>query len=197
MTLLMRDLSTNNEDSNHALKLAFLAWSNNMRTFNALGTYLSVRECIDGGQLKARKTLVVKECADEEITLLETSRIFRNLHQLVKLEFYECFSITKLPESIRLLTNLESLELWRCEQVQMVPNSVAQLKVLTTLVLRECNCIRTLPDSIGDLKVLTTLELRVCSSLETLPDSLDAMTSQVCNICILWSAHPSLSSPRP
>ena len=116
----------------------------------------------------ALKTLLLRECTDDEITLLETSRKFEYLHQLVKLEFVECFTMTRFPESIGLLTNLESLELSRCEEMQELPNSVGHLKLLTTLVLRECNCIRTLPDSIGDLKVLTTLDLRECSSLQTL-----------------------------
>ena len=177
LTLLESDL-TDDEDSNHALKLAILARSNNMEGFNALQTYLRVRECTNEGQLNALKTLLLRDCTDEIITLLETSCTFKYLHQLVKLEFYECFSITKLPESIgQILTNLESLELWRCEEVQALPNSVGQLKMLTTLVLRECSCIRTLPDSIGNLNVLKTLDLRQCSNLETLPDSLGAMTS--------------------
>ena len=176
MTLLERGL-TDDEDLNHALKLAILARSINMRTFNALQTYLRVRECTDEGQLNALKTLVVRQCTNEAISLLETSRTIKNLNQLVKLEFYECLSITKLPKSIGQMMNLESLELWRCEEVQVLPNSIGQLKVLTTLVLRECNCIRTLPDSIGDLKVLTTLELRKCNSLQTLPESLGALTS--------------------
>ena len=145
-------------------------------------SYLSIDLGTEGqaagiGQLHALKHLTVTRCTDEAITVLDSSDAFRNLNQLVELNFYLCKAITKLPETIGLLTKLDILRIFSCEKLEDLPNSIGQLQALKTLDLRECNSLRTLPDTLGKLKSLEYLMILQCTSITKLPTSIGNLSS--------------------
>ena len=124
------------------------------------------------GQLNVLKYLLVRGCTDEAITALDSSGALTNLHQLSRLRFIDCPSMTKLPETIGLLTNLDSLSLWNCEKLWDLPISIGQLKLLTRLFLRYCSSLETLPESLGALASLQQLLIFNCASITRIPASI-------------------------
>ncbi|KAG0615472.1 hypothetical protein M758_5G044100 [Ceratodon purpureus] len=116
-------------------------------------------------------------CTDEAVDALDNSGALRNLHQLQIFYFIECPSMTKLPETIGLLTTLEWLCLWDCEEVRELPNSIGRLKLLTDLSLCKCRRLETLPDSLGALTSLQFLRIKECPSFTKLPTSMGQLSS--------------------
>ena len=114
---------------------------------------------------------------DNGIALLNSSGALKNLHQLKWLDFIECTFISKLPETIGLLTNLLILFLCKCEKVQELPISIEQLKVLEQLWLFRCNNLTTVPDCVGTLPSLKYLCISDCTSFTTLPTSIGYLSS--------------------
>ncbi|KAG0562624.1 hypothetical protein KC19_9G160500 [Ceratodon purpureus] len=142
--------------------------------------------CIDLGtesqslaiaQLNALESVYAMECTDEAVDALDSSGALRNLHQLWELCFSECPSMTKLPETIGLLTTLVLLNLMDCENVRELPNSIGRLKLLTHLSLYKCSWLVTLPDSLGALTSLEFLRIRECPSFTKLPKSIGQLSS--------------------
>ena len=128
------------------------------------------------GQLNMLKQLLVSGCTDDAIATLDRLGTLTNLHQLQVLGFFGLSSMTKLPETIGLLTNLDALYLWKCEKVRELPNSIGELKVLTKLYLRHCRSLETLPDSLGALASLQELVFVNCASITRLPSSIGNLT---------------------
>ena len=123
------------------------------------------------GQLYLLEKLHVRSCTDEVITVLDRSRTFGDLARLRHLEFRDCPSMTKIPESIGLSMNLQSLSLVRCEKVKELRNSIERLKNLKILYLRYCTSLETLPDSLGSLTSLIHFCIVSCTSITELPKS--------------------------
>ncbi|KAG0615433.1 hypothetical protein M758_5G040900 [Ceratodon purpureus] len=148
--------------------------------------------CIDLGtesqalaiaQLNSLVVVWARECTDEAVDALDSSGALRNLHQLREFSFFQCPSIlTKLPETIGLLTTLELVSLWDCKEVRELPSSIGRLKLLTHLSLCECRRLETLPDSLGALTSLQFLRIEDCPSFTKLPRSIGQLSS----LCCLW-----------
>lgn len=115
--------------------------------------------------------------------MLDNSAALGNLEQLSEIWFYECPFITKLPETIVLLSNLWHLDLWRCEKLQELdPNSIRQLKLLKRLSVRYCSSVEALPECLGELTSLEELWILKCTSVTELPMSIG-------NLSRLWRLH--------
>ncbi|KAG0575915.1 hypothetical protein KC19_5G039800 [Ceratodon purpureus] len=152
-----------------------------------LGLMTGIRHlCIDLGtesqalaiaQLNALEFLWARECTDEVVGALDSSGTLRNLHQLRAFYFVECPFMTKLPETIGLLTTLEKLCLWDCKEVRELPNSIGRLKLLTLLSLCKCRRLKTLPDSLGAMPSLQCLRIEDCPSFTKLPSSIGQLSS--------------------
>ncbi|KAG0576085.1 hypothetical protein KC19_5G054400 [Ceratodon purpureus] len=128
-------------------------------------------------QLNALEGVCATRCTDEAVDALDSSGTLINLHQLWGFKFVECPSMTKLPETIGLLTTLASLYLMLCDQVRELPNSIGRLKLLTDLTLSECRRLETLPDSLGALTSLQFLKIQRCPLFTKLPTSVGQLTS--------------------
>ncbi|KAG0576081.1 hypothetical protein KC19_5G054000 [Ceratodon purpureus] len=128
-------------------------------------------------QLNALKVVLVSMCTDEAVDALDSSGTLRNLHQLQVFCFVECPSMTKLPETIGLLTALRNLFLRGCQEVRELPNSIGRLKLLTHLSLCLCMRLETLPDSLGALTSLQFLRIQRCPLFTKLPTSIGQLTS--------------------
>ncbi|KAG0504123.1 hypothetical protein KC19_N018900 [Ceratodon purpureus] len=128
-------------------------------------------------QLTALELVFATWCTDEAVDALDSSGALRNLHHLRAFYFLKCPSMTKLPETIGLLTTLEKLCLWDCEKVRELPNSIGRLKLLTDLSLCYCSRLVTLPDSLGALTSLEFLRIQECPSLTKLPTSIGQLSS--------------------
>ncbi|KAG0615516.1 hypothetical protein M758_5G047700 [Ceratodon purpureus] len=140
-------------------------------------------QAIEVGQLHKLKELGVTECTDEIITVLDNSAALGNLEQLSEIWFYECPFITKLPETIVLLSSLWHLDLWRCEKLQELDsNSIRQLKSLKRLSVRYCSSVKALPECLGELTSLEELWIVRCTSVTELPMSIG-------NLSRLWRLH--------
>ena len=128
-------------------------------------------------QLSALLDLQLRECTDDVIVVLDSLGTFGILPQLDCLDFADCPSMTKLPESIRLLTNLTVLCLWNCYKLQELSNSIGQgLNVLENLIIRYCNSLETLPNSLGALTSLELLCIVGCTSITQLPASIGKLS---------------------
>ncbi|KAG0575947.1 hypothetical protein KC19_5G042700 [Ceratodon purpureus] len=128
-------------------------------------------------QLTALEMVFARKCTDEAVDALDSSGALRNLHQLRVFHFVQSPSMTKLPETMGLLTTLEELCLWGCEKVRELPNSIGRLKLLTRLTLCKCSRLETLPDSLGALTSLQFLRIQECPSLTKLPTSIGQLSS--------------------
>ncbi|KAG0615448.1 hypothetical protein M758_5G041800 [Ceratodon purpureus] len=128
-------------------------------------------------QLTALEVVFAWECTDEAVDALDSSGALRNLHHLRRFYYFNCPSMTKLPETIGLLTTLKLLYLWGCEEVRELPNSIGRLKLLTHLSLIECSRLETLPDTLGALTSLQCLRIQDCPSLTKLPTSIGQLSS--------------------
>ena len=121
--------------------------------------------------------LVVSNCTDEAISVLDSLDALRSLHHLSTFYFNMCPSMTTFPKTIGLLENLGWLNLCDCDKLQKLPNSIGELKVLTRLLLRKFRSLKTLPDSLGALTHLRELWIVQCISFTTLPTSLGQLSS--------------------
>ncbi|KAG0576009.1 hypothetical protein KC19_5G048200 [Ceratodon purpureus] len=128
-------------------------------------------------QLTALEVVFATECTDDAVDALDSSGALRNLDQLRRFCFIECPSMTKLPETIGLLTTLKWLFLWGCEEVRELPNSIGRLKLLTHLSLCGCRRLETLPDSLGAMTSLEFLRIQECPSFTKLPTSIGQLSS--------------------
>ncbi|KAG0575963.1 hypothetical protein KC19_5G044200 [Ceratodon purpureus] len=128
-------------------------------------------------QLNALEIVWARECTDEAVDALDSSGALRNLHHLRDFYFVGCPSMTKLPETIGLLTTLENLFLRANQELWELPKSIGQLKLLTHLFLLDCRRLETLPDSLGALTSLRFLRIQECRSFTKLPTSIGQLSS--------------------
>ncbi|KAG0607534.1 hypothetical protein M758_8G036000 [Ceratodon purpureus] len=129
------------------------------------------------GQLTGLFFLTLYNCTDEAIAVLDNSGAFENLHRLSLLWIQLSPGMTKLPQTMELLTNLEELELRDCEGVRELPESMGHLKLLTTLRLIRCGSLEALPDWLGALTSLQHLWIQECECLTKLPESIGLLSS--------------------
>ncbi|KAG0586241.1 hypothetical protein KC19_2G074800 [Ceratodon purpureus] len=129
------------------------------------------------GQLIGLRFLNLSHCSDEGNALLDSSGAFGNLHQLFFCVIFRNPGMTKLPQTMGLLTNLGWLELCECEGVRELPESMGHLKLLTRLRLIHCDSLETLPDCLGALTRLRHLWIQQCPSLTKLPESIGLLSS--------------------
>ncbi|KAG0615586.1 hypothetical protein M758_5G053300 [Ceratodon purpureus] len=128
-------------------------------------------------QLNALERVCATRCTDEAVDALDFLGTLRNLHQLRVFGFLECPFMTKLPETMGLLTTLWQFFLRGCEEVRELPNSIGRLKLLTHLSLCKCSRLETLPDSLGALTSLQCLRIQRCPSFTKLPTSIGQLSS--------------------
>lgn len=147
---------------------------------------LTERDTICLGQLGGLKCLRVRDCIDKAISALDYFGAFKYLDQLHWLYFDYCPFLTKLPNTIELLTNLKVLEVYGCFKFQELPESIGQLQVLEYVIFTKCWSLKTLPESFGRLSSLRHLHIIECPTFSMLPSSLgclprlEEMTLQGC-----------------
>ncbi|KAG0608634.1 hypothetical protein M758_8G121100 [Ceratodon purpureus] len=129
------------------------------------------------GQLTELLLLTVCKCTDEVIDVLDSSGAFRNLHRLYCFWIQVSPGLTKLPQTVGLLTNLDWLEISDCWRVRELPECIGHLKLLTTLRLMRCGSLVALPDCLGALTSLRHLWIQQCTSLTKLPESIGLLSS--------------------
>ncbi|KAG0607563.1 hypothetical protein M758_8G038700 [Ceratodon purpureus] len=129
------------------------------------------------GQLIGLLALTLYECRDEAIAVLDSSGAFGNLHHFSHFWIFSSPNMTKLPQTMGLLTNLKWLELRDCGRVRELPESMGHLKLLTDLRLMRCGRLEALPDCLGALTSLRHLWIQQCTSLTKLPQSIGLLSS--------------------
>ncbi|KAG0564627.1 hypothetical protein KC19_8G126400 [Ceratodon purpureus] len=130
-----------------------------------------------GELMNALSVLILCKCTDDAITVLDSSGAFGNLHQLSFIRIAWSPGMTKLPQTMGLLTNLNWLVLWDCGRVRELPECMGHLKLLTGLRLIRCGRLEALPDCLGALTSLRHLWIQQCTSLTKLPQSIGLLSS--------------------
>ncbi|KAG0610829.1 hypothetical protein M758_7G095000 [Ceratodon purpureus] len=128
------------------------------------------------GQLNALLGLYLCNCTDEAIAVLDSSGAFGNLPQLYCFRILLSPDMTRLPQTMGLLTNLSYLEIYDSWRVRELPECMGHLKLLTTLRLIRCGRLEILPDCLGALTRLRHLWIQQCS-LTKLPESIGLLSS--------------------
>ncbi|KAG0626626.1 hypothetical protein M758_2G138800 [Ceratodon purpureus] len=127
------------------------------------------------GQLIGLRFLDLYNCSDEAIAVLDSSGAFGNLHHLSECGIFRSPGMTKLPQTMGLLTNLKWLACG-CPRVRELPESMGHLKLLRTLRLIRCGSLEALPDCLGALTRLRHLWIQQCPSLTKLPESIGLLS---------------------
>ncbi|XP_026431047.1 disease resistance protein RGA2-like [Papaver somniferum] len=145
--------------------------------------YLDLSDCnFDGGhnlsihQLYNLQTLVLDGCKNVDT-------ILRGIGSLKKLRHLNLrdSDVTKLPDSVDMLTDLQTLDLSYCLCLPSLPLNIGSLKNLRELQLCECRALENLPEDLGELTRLRCLDLSF-TEIEVLPES---CISNLCNLEML------------
>ncbi|KAF7848913.1 hypothetical protein BT93_L1449 [Corymbia citriodora subsp. variegata] len=118
-------------------------------------------------QLKCLVTLNLKFCS--ELSMLPKGLIndMKEMRELL----IDGTSIKEIPSTLANMKKLESLSASNCFSLSRLPESIGQLEALSVLLLDSAKIVE-LPDSIGELVKLKQLSLRNCRCLGELPDSI-------------------------
>ena len=134
-------------------------------------------QAVSIGHLNAVRNLLVANCTDEAVSVLDRSGTLGYLDQLGMFMIIGCDLMTKLPETIGLLSNLNWIELLDCGKVRELPNSIGELQKLRILKVKQCSSLATLPESLGALTTLEELYIVNCTSMRELPTSIGHLSS--------------------
>ncbi|QHN76216.1 Disease resistance protein [Arachis hypogaea] len=110
----------------------------------------------------------------EDDTCIMLSRILPTpaFLSLKQLSFFECKSLSKLPDNIHVLQSLQLLHLQSCHVITSLPKSIKNLQQLMGLVIMDCKMLQyvpPLPPSIIYFKALNCKSLETLSSLTSEP----------------------------
>ncbi|XP_020967999.1 putative disease resistance protein At4g11170 isoform X4 [Arachis ipaensis] len=103
----------------------------------------------------------------EDDTCIMLSRILPTpaFLSLKQLSFFECKSLSKLPDNIHVLQSLQLLHLQSCHVITSLPKSIKNLQQLMGLVIMDCKMLQYVPPLPPSIIYFNALN---CKSLETL-----------------------------